>query len=567
MLPRAPTRISATRADANSVRRSLLGGAGTLLAGGAALPLLMKSAAAAEPSSTSWFVPTSFTCQGIQAAIDSANAQGGGCVFLPPGLYTQNYIVKVYNNIRVIGSGRGNTVIQPNLNVTCEPGYAASICFIAAQRSSIESLTIDLRTNQAQYLNGISLLPDSSNPSLICDCCVVQDCQVLGFDFHQYLIWNYRAQNTRILYNYLDGGVAGYVPTSGQEGIEVFGGYDVLILGNKIQNVGHCGIYPSPSLGVANAENVNVDVCLNQIENCGIGIHAQSCYDSTNGVQWLENVNIHHNQISGCYSRGITLYGAQAGCLYRNVRITENQITNTPVGLINDFEVTIPSENQNGIVWSGNQVDGGNGATGGVVNLTYLQNAAVTRNTITNSTGATAFFLAKCNNVNFSGNVCENINKSALMLQYCDGCSFIGNSFLNYNIAGGYNAIPLAAVTNSVFTQNSFQPAIESYCTQGAADSHELTITQNYLMYAPVYATPFVVPGVNANQGTVVMPSGNVSVTVYNSKVQAGMRIQVSQIAGNVITPFMVQPVEGQFTITVPVSGDGSQIFFWEVIQ
>ena len=550
------------------MRRSLLSGAGTLLAGGAAaLPLLKSAAAAAQPSPTSWFVPTAFTSAAIQAAIDSANAQGGGYVFLPAGVYTQNYIVKVYDNIRVVGSGRGNTIIRPISHVTSEPGYGASICFIGAQRSSIESVTIDLRTNQTQYLNGISLLPNSSNLSVVCDSCVVQDCEVLGFDFHQYLIWNFRAKNTRILYNYLDGGVTSYDPASRQEGIEVFGGYNVLILGNKIKNVGSHGIYPSPSLGVPNAENVNIEVCHNQIENCGNGIQAQSCYDSTNGVQWLENINIHHNQIAGCFNEGISLYGAQAGCLYKNVRITENQITNTPIGLINDFETNIPPENQSGIVWSGNQVDGGNGTSGGVLHLTYLQNAVVTHNTVTNSTGATAFFLLKCSNVTFAGNVCKNINKSALILQYCDRCIFIQNIFLSYNIQGGFNAIPLYAVTNSVITQNTFKPTIESYCTQGATDSHELTITQNYLMYVPVYAAPFTVPGANANQGTVVMPSGSHSVTVYTSKVSTGMRLQISQIAGTVITPFMVQPSEGQFTITVPVSGDGSQIFFWEVIQ
>src|SRR5450759_3574303 len=130
------TKIAATQTHANSMRRALLSGAGTLLAGGAAaLSLLKSAAAAAQPSPTSWFVPTAFTSAGIQAAIDSANAQGGGCVFLPPGVYTQNYIVKVYDNIRVVGSGRRNTIIQPISNVKVEPGYGASFCFIGAQRS------------------------------------------------------------------------------------------------------------------------------------------------------------------------------------------------------------------------------------------------------------------------------------------------------------------------------------------------------------------------------------------------------------------------------------------------
>lgn len=70
-------KMAATQTHANPVRRSLLSGAGTFLAGGAvALPLLKSASVAAQPSSTSRFVPTSVTSQGIQAAATYAAAYG-----------------------------------------------------------------------------------------------------------------------------------------------------------------------------------------------------------------------------------------------------------------------------------------------------------------------------------------------------------------------------------------------------------------------------------------------------------------------------------------------------------
>ena len=63
------TKITATQTHANSVRRSLLSGAGTLLAGGAvALPLLSSASIAARPASV--------TSEGIQAAPTYAAAYG-----------------------------------------------------------------------------------------------------------------------------------------------------------------------------------------------------------------------------------------------------------------------------------------------------------------------------------------------------------------------------------------------------------------------------------------------------------------------------------------------------------
>ena len=49
--------------------------------------------------------------------------------------------------------------------------------------------------------------------------------------------------HNKILNNWVDGGVARVLPGgSSQEGIESYGGTDVLISGNTVQNVGNAGL-------------------------------------------------------------------------------------------------------------------------------------------------------------------------------------------------------------------------------------------------------------------------------------------------------------------------------------
>lgn len=561
---------NATPESTDTTKRQLLTRTAPVLAGTAALLAIMKSNKANAISDTlPWFQPADFTGASVQNALDAAHNAGGGLVFLAAGIYTQNYIFKIYDNIHIMGAGRGSTIIQPVTNVTSEPGHAASFCFIASKRSSIQGVTVDLSSNRARYLNGISLLPSGSNyDGDVCSNCVIEDCEVLGWDTHQYLIWNMRAQNSRIRGNFLDGGVINPTNGSDQTGIEIFGGYNVLVDGNSVKNVGGVGIYPSPSIGVPNTENVNIHVFHNQIENCGTGIQAQSCFDDANGVQRLENLNIHDNQINSCFQTGIALYAAQPECIFKNIQISDNQISNTPIGLINDFQADIPSENQSGIVWRDNQVDAcGGGRSGGAFHITRLRNAQIEGNSVTNSNAASAYFLLRCEDIKFSSNKIDGSNRSALILQDCSSCIFNDNALFYYNQEGPYNAISLQAVTNSIFTHNSFKPAIESYCLQGGPDSFNLTITSNYFLYTPTFSSPITIPGDSPNQGVALLPSGASSVWTQNSKVTLGSRIQVTQIGGSIIGSFKLSIINGGFSIVLPTIGDGTQQFRWEIIQ
>ena len=104
----------------------------------------------------------------------------------------------------------------------------------------------------------------------------------------------------------MDGGVTTYDPDSAQEGIEVFGGRNVLIFGNIVREIGNGGIFITTGNDAVDVGNKNITVAFNQVTGCRRGILAQlTAYSVAQGLQIGDTISISQNQTENCWEAGI----------------------------------------------------------------------------------------------------------------------------------------------------------------------------------------------------------------------------------------------------------------------
>ncbi|MDQ3919294.1 MAG: right-handed parallel beta-helix repeat-containing protein [Acidobacteriota bacterium] len=150
----------------------------------------------------------------IQARVNALGALGG-TVWLPAGVFNQTVGDKLPSNIHLHGEGEGVTILRPagaTLAAVTDNGlsaYAPIVVSGAATNVSVSGLTIDLKTNSTAA-NGIVISADgaSGGGSNVPSNVTVRDVQVLGWNTHQYLVWETRAKHFKVLDSYLDGGVS-----------------------------------------------------------------------------------------------------------------------------------------------------------------------------------------------------------------------------------------------------------------------------------------------------------------------------------------------------------------------
>ena len=116
-----------------------------------------------------------------------------------------------------------------------------------------------------------------------------------------------------------------------QEGIEIFGGDNVLISGNTIQNMGNAAINLVTIAAVVPDSGIsNLQVFNNTINSSRIGIFLGSTYAPQNGPANLTNFEISGNVITNGFEGGIFIE-AQDGIatdptIFDNISIIGNQI-------------------------------------------------------------------------------------------------------------------------------------------------------------------------------------------------------------------------------------------------
>jgi polygalacturonase len=253
----------------------------------------------------------------IQAALNAASAAGGGTVSVPHGTYYISNTLALGSGTQLSGAGRGSTILRghpgayPGKTFPYGATHYATLCLCNVHHASVEHLTVDHATNRTEA-NGIAVVIDGAFNSpgnmYVSTYCTIEDCEVLGYNSHQYLIWNMRGQHIKILYNHVDGGIPGYDSSSVQEGIETMGGYDVLIQGNTARNVGSAGILlESDPQNVANGDHVGTRVLGNYIEASQDGIRFALVASGPGQVANAQDVHIKDNVMRTVWRGGVVL--------------------------------------------------------------------------------------------------------------------------------------------------------------------------------------------------------------------------------------------------------------------
>jgi hypothetical protein len=263
----------------------------------------------------------------LQAALDYAAKMGGGVVYLPAGVYAISRPLVVRSRVHLMGDGYGKTIVRSqvvSLGKTVDgTGIWSAIALLSADRASVTNLTVDLATASTSS-NGVALLPAGANfdgaPSTNCK---ISNVEVLGGgNFHAYMIWNMRGQSIEITNNLVDGGIQDPVE-SYQEGIESYGGKDVLIGWNTVRNIGNTALNFG-SAGFANTGIDNLVVIGNSVSNVGRGLNLGTWLDVA-GPQNIANVRIEENNFEGLWNKGMFI-PVQAGTRIDGLRIYRNKI-------------------------------------------------------------------------------------------------------------------------------------------------------------------------------------------------------------------------------------------------
>jgi hypothetical protein len=501
----------------------------------------------------------------IQAALDqAARGRYGGTVYLPAGIYLVSNSLIVGSRTRVVGDGPGVTIVRGHAGSyqgrwVNGNAVTATVASVAANHTLIENLTVDHATN-GTWANGIVFLPDGMNGSgVVCSDCTVRGCEVLGFDRHEYLIWTLRSRHLRVLDNRLDGFVTDFARRSNQEGIEAFGGYDVVIRGNQISRVGNAGINAGAATGVANAGVGGIRIVENHIEASRVGIHLGTAFDSTTGPQNITGALVMGNTVTGSYEQGIFLDTPIAGTTLTNVVIVGNVITDADTG------VTLygirGETSHHGVVLRGNVIEGARSTTIGAVSAFYMSNMVIAGNVISNS-ASVALWLIGLSCAHVSGNVVDGVENEAILAESCDMLDVAANHFRNYARNGLTAGVLITSSAKTVFRNNTL--AQDGIGTDVIVSGDEAVVACNVALTGA--AVPFLNMGSNPNFGTIAMVAGAHTVDIANALVNDGSHFNVTQMSG-APTAFRIERIAGGFCIRIAVVAAGDETFRWEISQ
>ena len=331
---------------------------------------------------------------GVQAALDKAGADGGGTVTMGAGTYFLSNMLLVPSNVTLTGTGAGTVLLNPPGDL---PGISVggayhfgTVGLIGVTNASVLNLAIDHQTN-GTHANGVILASDGYGTRTTSS--TVSGVTIQGNNDHEYLIWNFRGENNTIVNNTLYGHAPAGV-ASEEEGIEIYGGHNVMVANNTVVDIGSNALYAWEDDTPGSATDLGgIQFLNNTVTGGAIGIHvsvttastgitisgntvsgqsANGVYVATDPTTQLGNVTIANNSISNVQGLGVWL-NAQGSAGWQNVSFSNNQINNTAG--------TAAYVTASNAILSGNAI---NGATAGGIYVASSPGASIIGNAVTN---------------------------------------------------------------------------------------------------------------------------------------------------------------------------------------
>jgi hypothetical protein len=264
-----------------------------------------------------------FVCDGvnddveIQAAID-ATGPGGGTIFFGAGNYSVSKSIAVFSDgVSLQGDLDGGTVFKTASNWVSGTGPEGAlttgvVSFVGVDNFSARNLTIE--SDGLQMMNGLEAIPAGPLPAgpdgsgRICTNGVFESNTLKITQGHTYSIWSVRSENMSIINNHVDGGGTLTDSNNSQEGIEIFGGHNVLISGNHVEGIGNAAI----NLGgiAAATPDCSVDgitVTDNQVNDCRLGVFIGTTWDADNGAASAKDISITGNDFERLFEGGFLI--------------------------------------------------------------------------------------------------------------------------------------------------------------------------------------------------------------------------------------------------------------------
>jgi parallel beta-helix repeat protein len=360
----------------------------------------------------------------VQQMLDDAAAAGGGIVQLEARLYLICSPLIIGSNTHLRGAGRGATIIRgtPSANgpVVNNSFVGASIGTVGTTNVTVSDLTVDHATC-SRNANGVVFIPASlgGDPEAFDGTVptngLIESVEVLGSpSFHSYMIWNLKGQHMKIINNWVDGGAT---EKSFQEGIESFGGHDVLISGNTVKNIGFSCLNVG-SAGLSESGTVAVTLANNYLINCTVGVNLGTSFAGSTPQHQL-NTRVLGNFITGMRETGIDV-AVVPDTVERDLTISNNTIrditSSLAVGILlrsNIGELSEDAVVANTI--SENHIENIRGENSHGIRLLQYHNVRISGNTITGSDHG-GIYAVDSNDLEIVGNRIEDAGLAAVQL-------------------------------------------------------------------------------------------------------------------------------------------------------
>ncbi|HEU4886771.1 MAG TPA: right-handed parallel beta-helix repeat-containing protein [Thermoanaerobaculia bacterium] len=345
----------------------------------------------------------------VQQQLDATAAAGGGVVQLEAREYQTCAPWIVGSNTHLRGAGRGATVLVGSATIAgkfVDGTYVgSSIGTVGTDHVTISDLTVD-HWSCSRYANGISIMP-STSPDEVAMNALVERVEVLGTPgFHSYMIWNLRGQHVKILNNWIDGGSPS--TASGQEGIESFGGHDVLISGNSVRDIGGACINTGAA-DVANTDTDAITIANNHLTNCNVGINLGTS-NASEGPQNSSGMKMIGNTIIGARTTGIDIVPA-VGSSIRDLIVSGNTIRDMTGSGVVGIRMRASGGTSLGVgiaanTISDNHIENIRGQNAHGIRLTYYPHVRLSGNTITGTDNG-AIYAMNADDLEIIGNRIE----------------------------------------------------------------------------------------------------------------------------------------------------------------
>lgn len=271
----------------------------------------------------------------VQAQLNALSAAGGGTLQLDPRVYQTCQAWIVGSNTQLRGAGRGATIIRGGpqfTGKTVNNAFATgTISTVGTTKVTVSDVTVDHRTCN-RSANGVAIFPAGIpgedqqlyNGTLASNV-LIKNVEVLGAQgFHNYMIWNLKGQHVKIIGNWVDGGTDPRSSYAQQEGIESFGGHDVLISGNTVRNIGYACLNVG-SAGLPNSGTDSIVMTDNYLSNCYVGVNLGTSLTPDLAPQNQTSTRVTNNVIINQRFAGIDV-GVFKGTVEKDLLIAHNTI-------------------------------------------------------------------------------------------------------------------------------------------------------------------------------------------------------------------------------------------------